>query len=94
MLSSYCHASYYTFALYALHYFNCVHLCIYDRSSEPKTKIQAEQVQWVFEGPQVSSCEDANIAFVSRQALMHLTIALVFYFETLLYILLDCALSL
>jgi hypothetical protein len=62
--------------------------------AEPKTKIQAEQVQWVFEGPQVSSCEDANIAFVSRQALMHLTIALVFYFETLLYILLDCALSL
>jgi hypothetical protein len=29
--------------------------------TEPKTEIQAEQVQWVFGGAQASSCEDANI---------------------------------
>jgi hypothetical protein len=28
---------------------------------ESKTEIQSEQVQWVFECPQVPSCEDANI---------------------------------
>jgi hypothetical protein len=28
---------------------------------EPKTKDQAEQVQWVFRDPQASSYEDANI---------------------------------
>jgi hypothetical protein len=28
---------------------------------EPKTEIQVQQVQGVFEGPQASSCEDANI---------------------------------
>jgi hypothetical protein len=28
---------------------------------EPKTKIQAEQIQRVFGGPQASSCKDANI---------------------------------
>jgi hypothetical protein len=32
--------------------------------AEPKTKIQAEQVQWVFGGPQVSSCEDVNIVVI------------------------------
>jgi hypothetical protein len=58
-----------------------------------KTEVQAEQVQWVFGGPQASSCEDANIVG-SRQAPMHLTNAVVFYFEALAYILLDCALSL
>jgi hypothetical protein len=28
---------------------------------EPKTGVQAEQIQWEFGGPHVSSCEDANI---------------------------------
>jgi hypothetical protein len=28
---------------------------------EPKTEIQAEQVQWVLEGPQASSSEDTNL---------------------------------
>jgi hypothetical protein len=51
-------------------------------------------VQGVFGGPKASSCEDANIAFGSRQAPVHLTYALVFYFEALLYVLLNCALSL
>jgi hypothetical protein len=32
--------------------------------AEPKTKIQVEQVQWVFRGPQASSCEDANIIVI------------------------------
>jgi hypothetical protein len=41
-----------------------------------------------------TKCEDTNIAFGSRHALMHLTNALVFYFKALLYVLLDCALSL
>jgi hypothetical protein len=29
---------------------------------ELKTENQLEQVQWVFADPQVSSCEDTNIA--------------------------------
>jgi hypothetical protein len=32
--------------------------------AEPKTGIQAEQVQWVFGGTQVLSCEDANIVVI------------------------------
>jgi hypothetical protein len=31
---------------------------------EPKTEIQAVQVRWMFEGPQASSCEDANIVVI------------------------------
>jgi hypothetical protein len=31
---------------------------------EPKIKIQVVQVQWVFGGPQASSCEDANIVVI------------------------------
>jgi hypothetical protein len=31
---------------------------------EPKTEIQAVQVQWVFRGPQMSSCEDDNIVVI------------------------------
>jgi hypothetical protein len=31
---------------------------------EPKTKIQVEQVQWVFRGPQASSYEDVNIVVI------------------------------
>jgi hypothetical protein len=48
--------------------------------AEPKTEIQAEQVQWVFGGPQASSCEDANIAVIKARLG-------VFYLEALLYIL-------
>jgi hypothetical protein len=32
--------------------------------AEPQTEIQAEQVQWVFRGPQASSCDDANIVVI------------------------------
>jgi hypothetical protein len=61
--------------------------------TKPKMEVQAQQVQWVFGGLQASSCEDANI-IGSRQAPVHLINALIFYFEALLYVLLDCALSL
>jgi hypothetical protein len=38
------------------------HICTYALDhAEPKSKIQAEQVQGVFGGPQMSSYEDANI---------------------------------
>jgi hypothetical protein len=46
-------------------------------NAEPKSEFQVEQVQWAFGGPQASSCEEANIVR-SRQALMHLTMLLVF----------------
>jgi hypothetical protein len=32
--------------------------------AESKTEIQVLQVQWVFGGPQASSCEDANIVVI------------------------------
>jgi hypothetical protein len=57
-------------------------------------KIQAGQVQGAFGDPQAPSVVDANIAFGSRQTPVHLTNTLVFYFKALIYILLDCALSL
>jgi hypothetical protein len=78
-----------------LHYFDFGHLLhIRVDHAEPNTEIQAGQVQGVFGGPQAPSVMDANIAFGSRQAPMHLINALVFYFEALLYVLLNCALSL
>jgi hypothetical protein len=44
--------------------FNCDHvLHIRVDHMEPKTEDQAEQVQWVFRDPQVSSCEDTNITY-------------------------------
>jgi hypothetical protein len=48
---------------------------------EPKTEIQAELVQRVFEGPQVSSCEDANIAVIkaSPGASNHISWALLIF---------------
>jgi hypothetical protein len=43
--------------------FNCGHLLhIRVDHVEPKTKNQAEQVQWVFIDPQASSCENTDIA--------------------------------
>jgi hypothetical protein len=32
--------------------------------TEPESKFQAEQVQWAFGGPQVSSCDEANIVVI------------------------------
>jgi hypothetical protein len=43
--------------------FNCGHLLhIQVEHMEPKMKNQTEQVQWVFRDPQVSRCEDTDIA--------------------------------
>jgi hypothetical protein len=36
--------------------------------AELKTEIQVEQVQWVFRGPQASSCEDANIVMIKASS--------------------------
>jgi hypothetical protein len=49
--------------------------------AEPESKFQAKQVRQVFRGSQASSCKDTNIAFRSRQAPVHHTIILDFYFE-------------
>jgi hypothetical protein len=39
-----------------------LHMCV--DHAEPKSKFRAEQVQWVFGGPQASSCEEANIVAI------------------------------
>jgi hypothetical protein len=44
---------------------NCGHLLYMGVDHvEPKTEIQAEQVQYVFGGPHASSCEYANIVVI------------------------------
>jgi hypothetical protein len=44
---------------------NCGHLLhMQVHHVEPKTEIQAKQVQWVFGGPQASCCEDTNIVVI------------------------------
>jgi hypothetical protein len=51
------------FAPHALHYFNFGHLLhIRVDHVEPKTEIQAVQVQWRIGGPQALSGEDTNLA--------------------------------
>jgi hypothetical protein len=69
-------------------------LCIYARSRGAKignsSGTSVKGVWWSTS----TKYEDTNIAFRSRQALVHLTNALIIYFEVLLYVLLDCALSL
>jgi hypothetical protein len=55
--------------------------------AEPELEFQAEQVQWVFGGPQTSGGEDTNTAFGSRQAPVHLTTFLEFYLS--LYLVYD-----
>jgi hypothetical protein len=44
---------------------NCGHL-LHMRvdHAKPGSEFQAEQVRWVFEGPQASSCENANIVMI------------------------------
>jgi hypothetical protein len=45
--------------------FNCDHLFAYTIDlAELKSEIQAEQVQWVFRGPQASIVVDANIVVI------------------------------
>jgi hypothetical protein len=75
--------------------FNCdnlLHMLV--DHAEQKSEIQAELVQKEYGGPQAPSCMDTNLAIGSRQASVHLADALVFYFEVLFYVLLDCAISL
>jgi hypothetical protein len=53
------------FAPHALHYVIVAILYICARSRRVKDgNLQAEQAQWVFRGPQVSSCEHANIVVI------------------------------
>jgi hypothetical protein len=74
--------------------FNCGHLLhIRINHAELESEFQAEQVRWVFGGPQVLSGEDANI-LVIKASTVHLTNALVFYFERFTLCLFECALSL
>jgi hypothetical protein len=60
---------------------------------EPKTEIQVQQVQGVFEGSQVLSSEDTNLAWtkVSPGASNHLPNVLVYHY--ILIIILACALG-
>jgi hypothetical protein len=61
---------------------------------EPKIEIQAGQVQGAFGGPQATSVVDANIAFGSRQAPVHLTTTLEFMLSFyILIMILGCALG-
>jgi hypothetical protein len=59
--------------------------------AELKSEIQVEQVQGVFEYPQASSCEDANI-IGSRQAPVHLTTVIEFVYLYILIMIFGCAL--
>jgi hypothetical protein len=59
--------------------FNCGYL-LHMRidHAEQKSEIQAERVQMEYDGPQAPRCMDTNPAIGSRQALVHLTMLLVF----------------
>jgi hypothetical protein len=49
--------------------FNCGHLLhIRVNHVEPESEFQAKQVQWVFGGPQASSCKDANIVVIKASS--------------------------
>jgi hypothetical protein len=61
--------------------------------AEPKTEIQAEQVQWVFGSPQALSFKDANIVVIKASPGASHPI-FDFYFELIyLYFENDCALG-
>jgi hypothetical protein len=62
--------------------------------AEPKPEIQAEQVQWMFGGPQASNCEDTNLALNQGKPRRIPPKSLSFIFKTLFILLFDCALSL
>jgi hypothetical protein len=49
--------------------FNCGHLLhILVDHVRARIRIQAERVQWVFGGPQVSSCKDANVVVIKASS--------------------------
>ncbi len=58
-----------------------------------KEQPQEEQVPEVFGDPQASSVRILILILDQGKAPVHLINALIFYFEALLYVLLDCALS-
>jgi hypothetical protein len=75
--------------------FNCGHLLLIRVDHvEPKTENQAEQVQWVFEGPQASSGEDTNLELNQGKPRFIPPKSLSFVFETLFIISYACALCL
>jgi hypothetical protein len=61
--------------------------------AEPKAKIQAEQVQWVFGDPQASSCEDANIVLIKASLSGSNQCSLSFIFNLCFMFYFECALS-
>jgi hypothetical protein len=62
--------------------------------AEPKSKIQAEQVQNEYDGPQVSSCMDTNLDLNQGKPWCINQWSLSFTFESYFMLLYDCALSL
>jgi hypothetical protein len=60
--------------------------------AEPKTEIQAVQVRWVFGGRQASSCGDANIVVIKASSIASNPI-LEFYYNFILFMILDCVLD-
>jgi hypothetical protein len=75
--------------------FNCGHLLhIQVDHTEPETEFQAEQVRWVFGGPQALSCKGTNLALDQGKPQCIPPKSLSFMFETFFIILYACALSL
>jgi hypothetical protein len=73
------HIAFYT--PHALHYCTCGHLLhIRVDHAESESEIQEDQVQGVFDGPQASSYEDANIIVIKANPAASHTI-LDFYFN-------------
>jgi hypothetical protein len=74
---------------------NCDHLLhIRVDHVEPKTEIQAVQVQWRIRGPQASSGKDTNLALDQGKPWCISPQSLSFIFKTLFIILYACALNL
>jgi hypothetical protein len=60
---------------------------------EPESEFQVEQVQWTFEEPQASSCEDANIVVIKADLFASKPPSLSFVYLYILLMILDCALG-
>jgi hypothetical protein len=61
--------------------------------TELKMEIQAEQVQWVFGGPQASSCEDDNIVVIKASPGAINQCPYLLFWSFALYFIFDCTLS-
>jgi hypothetical protein len=62
--------------------------------AEPKSKIQAEQVLWVFRCPQALSCEDVNIVVTKESPGAFNQFSFTFILNPCFMFYYDCALSL